>query len=603
MMTKKGRINGIKKIPYGIANYDRFWEDGLYYIDKTPYIRNIEEKGYFLFLIRPRRFGKSLFISMMEDYYDINMEGRFDELFGDTAIGQDPTPGKNSYHILKFDFSAVDSDLSRVEDAFFNHVLDSVLVFLGKYGKALDIDVENAKAQFPHLKSPAILLNTFLRHCKEKTKKIYVIIDEYDNFANTILSTAGEGAYQDLTHGDGLLRSFFNVLKSGAGGSGAPISRMFMTGVSPITLDDVTSGFNIALNISLDSDLNEIMGFNREEVKALIEYYRQTGKIKHSTTELLDIMGKWYNGYRFSLDAEGVLFNSVQVLYFLKNYFTGSRIPRDLIDRNVRIDYQKLRHLIIIDQKGAARTNGNFSKLTRIIENGTVHSPIEKGFPVEELTAPGNFLSLLFYFGLLSITGIDEENNAILKIPNETIKRLYYDYILETHRETGIFRLNMETYAALMKEMAFHGRWRPLLEYIAQEMGAAMALRDLMVREKSVQAFLNVYLGLSNLYIIHAEKELNKGFADLVLEPFLAQYPAIKYAYLIEIKYIKPGKSNRNAETDVPPEIVSKLREEAEQQLKQYSIDEKYAKTLGQTRLIKLVLIFCGHRLVYHGDV
>ena len=399
----------------------------------------------------------------------------------------------------------------------------------------------------------------------------------------------------------GFFRAFFNVLKSGTSGPDAPISRLFMTGVSPITLDDVTSGFNIAGNISLDPGINDMLGFTRGEVETMIEYYRQAGKIHHPTAELLPLMRRWYNRYRFSMDAEKEVFNSVQVLYFLDNYFINSRIPRDIVDRSVRIDYQKLRHLIIIDQKGApglSKSNGNFSKLTKIIETGSVHSTIEKGFPVDKLTAPENFISLLFYFGLLTISGIDEANNAILSIPNETVKGLYYDYIKETYAETRVFSLDMDRYAALMREMAFQGKWRPLLDYISERMQSALGLRDLMTREKAIQAFLNVYLGLSNLYIVHSEKELNRGFADLVLEPFLAQYPAIKYSYLIEIKYLKSSA----AKAEVPAGEVQKLREEAEAQLKQYSADEQFRKAIGRTGLIKLVLVFCGPRLVYSGE-
>ena len=595
------KIKSLKKIPYGISNYTLFREDNLYYVDKTRFIRHIEEKGYFLFFIRPRRFGKSLFLSTLQVYYDIDRKDRFDFFFKDTAIHRDPTPGKNKYLILKFDFSAVNPDVHQVEDSFLSHVKNSSDIFLYHYKELLGITPDEAKTELAAKKNPSDIIETVLKYCREKKQKVYVFIDEYDNFANTILSTAGEPEYQKLTHGEGFFRAFFNVLKSGTSGPDAPISRLFMTGVSPITLDDVTSGFNIAGNISLDPGINDMLGFTRGEVETMIEYYRQAGKIHHPTAELLPLMRRWYNRYRFSMDAEKEVFNSVQVLYFLDNYFINSRIPRDIVDRSVRIDYQKLRHLIIIDQKGApglSKSNGNFSKLTKIIETGSVHSTIEKGFPVDKLTAPENFISLLFYFGLLTISGIDEANNAILSIPNETVKGLYYDYIKETYAETRVFSLDMDRYAALMREMAFQGKWRPLLDYISERMQSALGLRDLMTREKAIQAFLNVYLGLSNLYIVHSEKELNRGFADLVLEPFLAQYPAIKYSYPIEIKYLKSSA----AKAEVPAGEVQKLREEAEAQLKQYSADEQFRKAIGRTGLIKLVLVFCGPRLVYSGE-
>ncbi|MGE5343261.1 MAG: AAA family ATPase, partial [Candidatus Omnitrophota bacterium] len=247
-----------------------------------------------------------------------------------------------------------------------------------------------------------------------------------------ILTSSGHQSYHDVTHGEGFLRSFFNVVKGGTTGSGAPISRLFMTGVSPITLDEVASGFNIAANISLDSDINDILGLTFEEVQTMVDYYRQTGKIQHSTPELMVLMSQWYNHYRFSIRSTRDVFNTTMVLYFLQEYMKEARIPDELIDDNVKLDYNKLRHLIIIDKEGAKETNGNFSKLLYIVQNGGIHSTIEKSFPIEELTDTNNFVSLLYYFGLLTIGGIDDENTPILTIPNEAIKHLYYDYIHDT---------------------------------------------------------------------------------------------------------------------------------------------------------------------------
>jgi hypothetical protein len=295
------------------------------------------------------------------------------------------------------------------------------------------------------------------------------------------------------------------------------------------------------------------------------------------------------------------VFNTVLVLYFLKEYLVNSRIPASLIDHNVGIDYEKLRHLIIIDKKGApaGQTNGNFSKLRQIMENHTIHSTIIDSFPIAKLVSPENFTSLLYYFGLLTITGSDEENKAILKIPNESIKRLYYDYIKETYEETGILTIDLSRYEAAMKEMAFSGKWKPLILYLAEQMEASMGIRDLITGEKAVQAFLNVYLGLSSLYLVYSEKELKKGYADLVLEPFLAQFPGLKYSYLIEIKYIKTqGKKKESA-----PGKIKTIKEEAEFQLNKYSRDEKFQKAIGQTTLKKIVLIFSGTRLAYHGEI
>jgi hypothetical protein len=516
---------------------------------------------------------------MLEYYYDIDQKDQFDFLFNGRDIHQNPTKEKNKYLVLSFNFSAVDPDKSHLEEFFLQHILDSVRYFINKYGKYLDIDIKEAQKKFESSKGASALMGTFLNYFRGKEYKLYVIIDEYDNFANTILSDSGEEEYRAITHGEGFLRSFFNVIKAGTTGSDTPISRLFMTGVSPITLDDVTSGFNIATNISLDLDIAEIMGFTKTEVETMIEYYRQTGKIRHSTPELMSIMNQWYNHYKFALRSTSEVFNTVFVLYFLQEYLKESRIPDQLIDNNARIDYMKLRYLMISDKKGTPQTNGNFSQLRHIMENHTLHSTIVDRFPIAKLASPGNFISLLYYFGLLTITGSDEEHKAILKIPNEAIKRLYYDYIKETYEETGILTIDLSRYEAAME--------------------TSMGIRDLITGEKGIQAFLNVYLGLSALYLVYSEKELKKGYADLVLEPFLAQYPGLKYSYLMEIKYIKSqGKKKK-----LPPEEIKKIKEEAESQLNKYSRDEKFRKSIEPTTLKKLVLIFSGNRMIYHAEI
>jgi hypothetical protein len=590
--------NDLKPIPYGISDFNTFRGSNYYYVDKTLYIADIEKKGRYLFLIRPRRFGKSLFLGILETYYDIALKDHFDHFFNGTAIHRKPTAEKNSYLVFKLNFSMINPVISRVEEAFRDYITESAHWFLTKYEQLLDIDINAAKEVLFSKKSASEAMVTFLNFCKGKGQKLYVIIDEYDNFANTILSEAGEGEFQSITHGGGFLRAFFNVLKGGTTDTDAPISRLFMTGVSPITLDDVTSGFNIAENISLDSSLNEILGFTQSEVETMIEYYRQTGKIRHSTPELLEIMSQWYSHYRFSLHASSEVFNTVHVLYFLKEYLKDSQIPDSLIDRNVRIDYHKLRHLMTIDRQGAIRTNGNFSQLQHIMQTGSIHSTIERGFSIDQLANPRNFISLLYYFGLLTLGGIDEENTPILTIPNETVKQLYYDYISETYRETGVLSLDLLKYGELVKGMAYRGNWQGLVEYIAGRMEASLSIRDLISGEKALQVFWNVYLGLGPLYIVYSEKELNQGFADLALVPLLIQYPTIKYSYLIEFKYIKPSESKTEN-----PQLLEKLKAEAESQLERYSPDEKFKKAIGQTTLKKLVLIFRGHRLVYSSEV
>jgi hypothetical protein len=589
----------IKKIPYGVANYELLVQQNSYYVDKTPFLPMVEEAGNYLFFIRPRRFGKSLFLSVLEAYYDVYYKDRFEEFFKGTWIFDHPTEERGKYLVLSLNFSVVEPDPGKMETSFSNHVRGEAVDFIQKYSDYLS---NNKKMDYysktieESSSAPDILTNLLLL-CKGAQQELYVLIDEYDNFANTILSTVGEEAYWDLTHGPGFFRSFFNNLKKGTSGTGAPVTRSFITGVSPLTMDDVTSGYNIGKNISLDPDFNRMLGFTKDDVIEMIEYYRSKELIKHPTDYLMPIMTQWYDNYRFSKKDDVTLFNSDMILYFLDNYMPGMELPEYLIDGNVRMDYGKLRHLIIVDQdKSKPPTpNGNFSKLKEIIEEGSTSSKIIKGFPLEKLKDSENFKSLLFYLGLLAIKG-PEKDKLRLQIPNETVKRLYYDYIEEAYRETGIFDLDLDKYANLMTDMAYDGKWKPLLEFITDRMKESMSLRDLITGEKSIQAFLNVYLGLSDLYIIHSEKELNKGYADLVLEPFLARYEGVKYTYILEIKYIKLGASPVD-------EKLRQLKSDAEEQLKNYSIDEKYKKIIEKTNLIKIILIFSGHQLIDMGKI
>ncbi len=591
--------NDLKKIPYGVSDFREIRENNRYYVDKTRFIVHLEDKGNYLLLIRPRRFGKSLLISTLQEYYDILSKNQYDFLFSGTDIHQHPAPRKNGYMILPLNFSRVNANMHTVQDAFLTLIQSAIEGFVTKYEALLDIDLENAIRKFNAKKSASEVLDVFLALCVKTKTKIYVIIDEYDNFANTILSEYGQEEFEKITHGTGFLRAFFNVLKAGTSDSNAPISRIFMTGVSPITMDDVTSGFNIATNISLDSDINEILGFNKTEVETMIEYYRQSGKIQHTTPELLEMMSHWYNHYTFSPYATSQLFNTDQVLYFLRAYLKESRMPLNMIDSNASIDYGKLRHLIILDKKGLPATNGNFSKLQNMIETNIAKTYIKESFPVMRLAESENFYSLLFYFGLLTITGTTPTGQCVLAIPNEFVRRLYYDIIKEAYEKTKIFKIEWSEYSGLIEDMALAGVWRPLVKFIAGRMEEALNLRDLLSGEKALQVFWNVYLGLSPVYNVYSEKQMNQGFADLVMVPILVQYPELKYSYLFEFKYIKPAEW----EKENAAEKIKVLRTEAETQMNQYSLDKKFQKTIENTTLKKLVLIFSGNRLVYHGKI
>ncbi|MCP4149675.1 MAG: AAA family ATPase, partial [bacterium] len=475
-----------RQIPYGISDYELVRTGGYYYVDKTAYLETIKGAGRYLFFIRPRRFGKSLLLSMMAAYYDIANKERFGQLFENTAIYGTADAERNAYLILKFNFSTVDPAVEKVEDSFLDNIRVTILSFIRKYSAYLIRDPGDYLEVIKRSRSASDILFALKELCGISGRKIYALIDEYDNFANTILTGAGNSAYQTLTHDEGFFRSFFNVLK---GGTDGPFSRLFLTGVSPVTLDDVTSGYNIGKNISLLPGFNTLLGFTNADVEGMLDYYRGEGVIEGDSSYLMDILRDWYGNYCFSEDAGTCLFNPDMVLYFTDHYLRSGKPPKNLIDRNARMDYGKLRHLILVDKSNKENlsketrreesegigftTNGNFTRLQEIIQKGEIDSDIIEGFPLERLAHRENFISLLFYFGLLTIK--KEAVEPTLRIPNETARRLYYDYIKEAYEETSIFRLDLYTYNRLIKGMAMKGEWEPFFQFIAEQMGQSLS--------------------------------------------------------------------------------------------------------------------------------
>lgn len=585
---------GGKKIPYGVSSFESMRKDHYYYIDKTAYLSMLEFAGRFLFFIRPRRFGKSLFLSMLGAYYDIARADQFADYFAGTFVYNNPTEERGCYLILHFDFSGIASSLEGLKESFLNHVKNVVNVFLRKYEGQLKIDAQGEIEKFEVHENPSDIMERLLGVCRNGGSKVYVIIDEYDNFANTIWSAAGSAEYERITHGDSFFRDFFKSVKKGTNDN--TITRLFMTGVSPITLDDITSGFNIGLNISVWDSFQDMLGFREEDVIGMIEYYGGIGKVFHETFFLMEMMGRWYNHYCFSEKVGKGIYNPTLVLYFMNRYLQDKNIPKNLIDSNVKIEYSKLKHLLLVDRQSTWKSNGNFLKLKTVIEDGYINSHIEESFPLRVLGETGNFCSLLFYFGLLTIKGPGEGGKLRLEIPNESVKRLFYDYIKETYWEMGVFRLDLDKYANLMNDMAFRGQWKPLLDFLTGEMAKSTSLRDYIGGEKSIQAFLNVYLGLSDLYLVYPEKELNKGYADIILEPHLERFPGIEYAYLIELKYINAGKVGDG-------DFLQKKIKEAEDQVRRYCKEGRLLKTLGKRKLIGLVGVFSSHEALYTGAV
>jgi len=583
-----------KKIPYGISDYAEIAKHNFYYVDKTRFIETVEDAPRFLFLIRPRRFGKSLWLNTMMTYYDVLEAPNFDTLFGETYIGQHPTEEKNSYLILNFNFSGVNPDLAKLESSFEDHCSRSFDNFNAAYYSLLG---EDYMASYPKAGLAESKMEYVSDWCKRKNLSIYLFIDEYDNFTNTILSQHGERKYADITHGNGFFRLFFNKIKLATTGKNASLKKIFITGVSPVTLDDVTSGFNIAKNITTDTQFNSIIGFTEAEVITMLNHYKEAGLINEPIGNLLATMREWYNNYCFAEECVSQkMYNSDMTLYFLDNYLSQGSIPKMLIDNNIKIDYGKLRHLIILDKK----INGNFSTIKRIAEEGEIRTSIVTSFPAEKLIAKENFVSLLYYFGILTIDRV-ERGSTILKVPNLAIRTVLFSYLVEGFSEAEIFQVDIMTLADMGEKMAYDGDWKPFFNYFSEQIYKQTSVRDFMEGEKTVQMFHLVYLNLLNYFTIHSEAEMGKGFADLWLTPNFIAHPEMQHCYLVELKYVPRAQE---AEAKNPESaLVQKLNAEAEAQLQRYAADPRILASVGKTTLHLLRVIYCGWEMVSCEEV
>ena len=578
-----------KMLPYGLTDFIRIRHEDYYYVDKTRYIELIERMPSFLFLLRPRRFGKSLFLTMLETYYDLRYADRFEELFGDLYIGKHPTRLHNQYLVLRFNFSAVNDRLEEIEESFNKYCCMVMRTFVWANEKVFGKEVWDTVNRDET--KPGLMLSAIERYAAAKGGiRIYLLIDEYDNFTNAILSSYGKDRYRSVTHGDGFIRSFFNAIKVATTAPGASLERLFITGVSPITMDDVTSGFNIGTNVSMDADFNNVVGFSELEVREMLTYYKKEGVLEGNVNEVLEVMKPWYDNYCFSPDClDKPMYNSDMALYFLNNYMRLKKVPNPMIDQNIRTDYNKLRHVIELD-----KTFGeNASVVQEIIAKGSIATELATSFPAERIVETSNFKSLLFYFGLLSIRSV-KMGKTVLEIPNLTVREQMYTYLAEAYRKAGLFSVCINHLSELVGQMAYQGEWQPVFRFFADELQRQSTIRGFIDGEAHVKGFLLAYLGLTRGYVICPEYEASKGYADFYMMPDLLHQPDIAYSYIIEVKYL------RREATDTE---LSKVKQEASEQLLRYAADTQVQRTKGDTRLCLITLIFKGWELVEMSEL
>ncbi|MDJ0838217.1 MAG: AAA family ATPase [Acidobacteriota bacterium] len=570
-------------LPYGVGDYSRIRQLKMAYIDKTRFIPELERAGQYLFFLRPRRSGKSLLVSTLACYYDRRNIDRFEALFGESWLGTNPTPEKNQYMVLAFNFSEVDSDPERVQASFERYTKTILDDFVKRYPKDFD---KAFVTEFTAMDHASDRLSALFTHCRTHHLKLYILIDEYDNFTNTILTAYGKRQYYDITHGSGFYRTFFNVLKGGASMQDSGLSRLFITGVSPVTMDDVTSGFNIGIQISQYPALQAVAGFTGSEVKELLQTYGIPEILAMSLDQTMDLVAEWYGGYGFTANTEVTVFNPDMVLYFVQTALAFRAMPDQMTDQNVRMDYGKLRHLLLADKQ----LNGNFKILKTVIEKNEISSPIVTGFPIEELTNPANFISLLYYFGLITYSGrMDLE--PVLTVPNRTIAGMIWGQLRDAYKDTDVFRIDPYAIQRALADMASKGIWKPFFELLAESVNRYTSIRDYMQGEKVIQGFLLAYLNAATYFLSHSEHELNKGFCDIYLEPFTAGYSGIGYGYLIELKYIKRG--------ELTDDLLKAQIAEARDQLNQYRQDPRLGRFGKEIRWVTPILVFHGWEMVY----
>ena len=545
------------KIPYGVTDFAEMRQRGYYYVDKTRFIEKIEDDSNFLFFLRPRRFGKSLMLNVIQAYYDVTYADDFETFFGGLAAGVNPTELHNTFLVLKFNFSAINPIREKVEESFNAEVLLTLSCFARHYASYLPEGMAEKVENFTLCDQA---LNYVFEQVKAAGQKIYLLIDEYDNFANTMMAQ-DEGAYNDLTHGDGFFRLFFNILKKATTGINAAVSRMFITGVTPLTLSDVTSGFNIAENLSLEMKYNEMVGFTESEVRTMLAYYRdQTGVFRHSVDELIDIIKPWYNNNCFSSASlsKDRMFNSDMMLYFVKKYIDNEgEIPLNMIDDNVRSDYNKMRLMVKIDK--------DFGEKGRIMqgifENRGCDARVKSEFSLYELSSSENLPSMLFYMGLLTY-GLNERNHPCLVIPNQVVYEQYYRYMEECYKRFLNWYTDADQIYILREKLVYNGDALPLLSYLCQQISVDSSNRDFdPMAESFVKGYLLAKLGgTNNAYLITTtEPEENHGYSDLYMEPW---NDTCQHSFLIELKYCRHGAPDS--------EVQAKYREALEQ-LERYS--------------------------------
>ena len=538
----------MKRMPYGISDYKKLITNNYYYVDKTMYLEKLEDMGRTFIYLRPRRFGKTLFTSMMYYYYDINSKNLYDELYKDTYIYRNPTINKNNYYVLKFDFSGMtinENTENSIMDAFKNSLYESVTKFLNYYGFSFEIDKSLNPAEF--LASFLVFFESL-----KLQNKIYLIIDEYDNFTNSILSNNLD-MFKNILGNDGFIKAFYAKIKSYAG---TVIDRIFITGVCSISLDSMTSGFNIATNITTDFEFNAMTALTHNEVKEIIN------EIACDKEKTFNEMLENYDGYKFSKRASEKVFNPSLTMYYLSSLAKINMPPEELMDSNIISNYEQIKNIISL---------GDYKNIiTNILDDGLTKSELVYNFDLQTEFNNDDIISLLYYFGYLTIDS-GSTNIITFTIPNKVIRQVFNRYFL------SIFKSNIDKniLGKCEDEMNEYGNIDGITEYVSGILKESSNRNLINFDEKYIKLMYICLLSIIDNYNVYDEYEVKNGYIDLLL---LRKNINAKYDILIEFKYLKKSEEK----------LFDNVLIEAKEQIDKYILDDR----IDKNSLKKYVVMF-----------
>ena len=578
----------VKLVPYGVADFATVIEQNLYYVDKTMFIPELEKQPRNLFFIRPRRFGKSIFLSMLYSYYDCTQSHKFQSLFGNLWIGQHPTPLQGKYQVLFLDFSQITGNIDKLETKFNSYLSINLDAFVRQYSEYYQAEMEEILAQEDFEEKMELIFKAAKAH----QYHLYLIIDEYDNFTNVILNERGENVYHAITHADGFYRDVFKKFKGN-------FERIFMMGVSPVTLDDVTSGFNIGWNISIKPEFDEMLGFSTTDVVEMFTYYKEHGSIPADSDidAIVNDMKPWYDNYCFAKQAlkkKTRMFNCDMVLYYLRNYMDAGCPPEEMIDPNTRTDYGKMKKLLQFDKLDGERKG----IIRKIAEEEQIVTQLYESFSAYQIPKAEIFPSLLFYYGMLTIKGT-RGSKLILGIPNNNVRKQYYGYLEEEYQAKAYVDVNQLT--DYYYDMAYDGKWEEGLRFMADAYAKVSSVRDGIEAERNLQGFFMAYLNLNDYYITAPELELNHGYCDFFLLPDLTHY-ASQHSYILELKVLSKKDFSAIVEGEFtedgkPMTKAEKQWREAVDQIHRYAEAPRVEALRQGTKLHLIIMQFEGWEL------